>query len=98
MLVQTIFGWPFIILSLLVSGIGLIKDRYLLLLIGAVLIFPFSFYLSGAPEIRGLAFGIPLSQVYAAYTIKKEKTIIAWLLTLPAFFASIWVAFNVLSQ
>ena len=96
--VQIIFGWPFIILSLLVSVIGLITKRYWLLLIGAVLFAPFSYYLSGAPGIRWIGFAFPLFQVGAAFAVRGNKMLLAWILTLPAFLISAWMAFLVLSQ
>ena len=97
-LIQIVFGWPFIILSLLVSLIGLVKKRYSLLLVGAVLFAPFSYYLSGAPGIRWIGFAFPLFQAGAAFAVRGNKMFLAWILTLPAFLVSAWLAFLVLSQ
>jgi hypothetical protein len=97
-MIQIIFGWPFIILSLLFSLAGLIARRYWSLLIGAVLFFPFSYYLSGAPGIRTIALALPLFQVGAGMMVRRQMAILAWLLTIPAFFVSGWTAFLVLSQ
>jgi hypothetical protein len=98
LLVQIIFGWPFIILSLLVSVLGLILKRPWLLVVGAVLIAPFSYYLSGAPRINGLGIILPLFQLGAAYEIKTRKVAAAWILMLPAFLISTWLANAVISQ
>jgi hypothetical protein len=97
-LVQIIFGWPFIILSLLVSLIGLLTKRYWLVLLGAVLFAPFSYYLSGAPGIRWIGFAFPLFLAGAALAVRNQKMLMAWLLTLPAFLISAWTAVLVLSQ
>lgn len=98
LLVQIIFGWPFIILSLLVCLVGLITKHYWLLLVGAVLFAPFSYYLSGAPGIRWIGFAFPLFQAGAAFAVRGNKMPLAWILTLPAFLVSAWLAFVVLSQ
>ena len=98
LLIQIVFGWPFIILSLLVCLIGLITKRYWLLLVCAVLFAPFSYYLSGAPGIRWIGFAFPLFQAGAAFAVQRSKMILAWILALPAFLVSAWLAFVVLSQ
>jgi len=98
LLVQIVFGWPFIIISLLVSLFGLITKRYWLLLIGAVLFAPFSYYLYGAPGIRWVALALPLFQFAAAFAVRNNKMLLAGILTLPAFLVSVWTAFLVLSQ
>jgi hypothetical protein len=64
-LVQIIFGWPAIIATLLVSIAGLVWKRYWLLLVGALLFFPFSLYLSGLPATRGLGLFLPVFQAGA---------------------------------
>ena len=97
-LVQIIFGWPFIILSLLTSVIGLITKRYWLLLTGAVLSIPFSYYLSGTPGLRNIVFVLPLFQVGAAFAVRTHKMFMAWLLLLPVILVIGWVAYAVLSQ
>jgi len=98
LLIQIVFGWPFIILSLLVSLVGLITKRYWLLLTGAVLFAPFSYYLSGAPGIREIGFAFPLFQAGAAFAVRANKMILAWILALPVFLISASIAFVVLTQ
>lgn len=98
LLIQIVFGWPFIILSLLVSLFGLITKRYWLLLIGAILFAPFSYYLSGAPGIHWIGFAFPLFIVGAAFAVRAGKMLLAWTLNLPALLISAWTAFLVLTQ
>jgi len=98
LLIQIVFGWPFIILSLLVSVVGLVTKRYWLLLAGAILFSPFSYYLSGAPGIRGFGLAFPLFLVSAAFAVRANKVKIAWILALPVLMISAWMAFAVLSQ
>ena len=97
-LVQIIFGWPFIITSLLVSLAGLISKRYKYLFIAAGLLFPFSLYLSGYPFVRGLSLALPLCLIGSAFAVRNQKMMIAWLLLLPPVLVSLWLAVIVLTQ
>ena len=97
-LVQIVFGWPFIITSLLVSLIGLITKRYKYLLVAAALLFPFSVYLIGYPFARGWSLLLPLCLIGSASAIRNQKMLIAWLLLLPPLLVSAWLAVIVLSQ
>ncbi|MCJ7432264.1 MAG: hypothetical protein MUO77_02115 [Anaerolineales bacterium] len=97
-LAQVIFGWPFIILSLLISLPGLILKKYWLLITGAVLFAPFSYYLSGAPHINGFGILLPFFQLGSAFAIRAQKMPLAWMLVLPAFLISVWLAYTVLMQ
>jgi len=72
-LVQTIFGWPGIIATILFSIAGLVWKHYWPILISAALFFPFSLYLSGAPAIRGLGLFLPLFPLGAALAVRARK-------------------------
>jgi hypothetical protein len=97
-IVQIIFGWPFIILSLLLAVTGLILKRPALLQAGAVLFTPPALYLSGYPSIRWFGFLLPLFILGAAYYVKKGKAGIAWILISGPILISAWLAFIVLTQ
>jgi len=97
-LILTILGWPFVILALLFSGLGLFKQNRVFLFFSALLIMPFSFYLSGGSGIWRFALLVPFFQFCAAYAIQKEKIKTAWILVLPMVLMSGWTAFLVLSQ
>jgi hypothetical protein len=98
LLVQIIFGWPAIILSLTVSGTGIIKKWPGFLVGGGVLCAPFSLYLSGYPVVRFLAFLLPLFQFGAAWAVHLNRTKLAWVLLLPLVFVSLLLASIVLIQ
>jgi hypothetical protein len=87
-----IFGFPAVILSLLLSVIGILKEKYWVVLVVALLFIPFSYYLSGAPGLAGLPILLPGFQAGSAMAVRKKKKLWAWLLLLPAFFAGLWVA------
>jgi hypothetical protein len=86
-----IFGFPAVFLSLLVSAIGILKENVWLVILGAVLFAPFSYYLSGAPGLAGLPILLPGFQVGSAIAVREKNKLWAWLLLVPALFAALWV-------
>ena len=92
LLVVMLFGFPAMILSLILSAIGVLKEKAWLVLLGAVLFLPFSYYLSGAPGSAGLAILLPGFQVGSAVAVREKNRFWAWLLLLPPLFAALWVA------
>ena len=95
---QIVFGWPFIILSLLLAVTGVIMKRPALLVAGAVFFVPPAWYLSGYPSIRWFGILLPVFMLGAAYYVKRGKAGIAWaLLSAPAL-VSAWLAFLVIAQ
>jgi len=98
LLAQIIFGWPFIILSLLLAVAGILTKRWALLVAGAIFFVPPAWYLSGYPAIRGFGMLLPVSILGAAYFVKKGQHALAWLLTLPPIVVSAWLAFLVMAQ
>jgi hypothetical protein len=98
LLVQIIFGWPAIILSLVVSAAGILKKWPWMLVLGGLLCAPFSLYLSGYPAVRFLALLLPFFQFGAAWAVHTKRTILAWVMLLPLVSVSIILATIVLSQ
>lgn len=90
-LVQIVFGWPFIALSLFVSVIGIIFDRPGLVLLGALLIVPFSYYLNGTPNFSGVALLLPLFQAGSAWAVKEESETWSWILLAPTVALVLWL-------
>jgi hypothetical protein len=76
--------------SLLVSIIGIVNDKYWLLLIGAVLIFPFSYSLSSAMDFGGFIL-LPLFYLGSAVAVYQNKKSVAWLMLLPVFLLALFV-------
>ena len=98
MLAQIVFGWPFIILSLLLAVTGILIKRPALLVAGAIFFVPPAWYLSGYPAIRGFGMLLPVFMGSAAYYVKKGRLGFAWLLLSPPIIASAWLAFLVMAQ
>lgn len=98
LLAQIIFGWPFIIISLLLAVTGILVKRPALLVAGAVFFVPPAWYLSGYPAIRWFGMLLPVCILGAAYYVKKGRFRLALLLVLPPVILSAWLAFLVMAQ
>lgn len=90
--VAMLFGFPAAFLSLLVSTIGILKEKFWLVILGALLFIPFTYYLYGAPGSAGLPILLPLLQFGSAAAVYKKNKLWAWLLLAPSFLATLWVA------
>ena len=89
--VVMIFGLPAALLSLVLSLIGVWKGKFWLVILGAVLFIPFSYYLNGSPGLRGFAILLPLFQMASAAAVRERNKMWAWFLLVPAFLASFWL-------
>ena len=89
--VVLVFGFPAVFLSLLVSVIGVLKEKYWLVIIGAVLFIPFSYYMNGAFAGNGFPMLLPLLQMGSAAAVYERNKLWSWLLLVPAFLASMWL-------
>ena len=98
LLVQIIFGWPAILVSLALCIAGLLWMKAFMVVIGAVMFIPASWFLSGYPPVRWLAPLLPLFLLGAAYAVHRKKKLLAWLLTLPSMVFSASLAVIVLTQ
>jgi hypothetical protein len=98
LLPQIIFGWPFMIIALVLSVGGVALKRHQFLVAGALFFMPPSLYLSGYPGIRWLAILLPFSILGAAYLVREKRHEIALLLLLPPIGIVLWLAFLVMAQ
>jgi len=85
------FGFPAAFLSLILSVIGVLKEKYWLVIIGALLFIPFSYYLSGSPGMYRLPLVLPFFQVLSAAAVREKNRVWAWVLLLPSFLAVLWL-------
>lgn len=97
-IVQIVFGWPFMILSLALAFAGILIKRPVLLVASAIFFVPPAWYLSGYPAIRWFGMLLPVSLLGAAYYVKNDKLRLALLLVLPPLITSAWLAFLVMAQ
>ena len=84
-LVSLFFGWPAVLGSVVLIVIGLFRSNYRLVIMGAVLAFPFSWVLSGFPVVKSPIFLAPLLPFSAAFALSRGREMIAWLLAIPFF-------------
>jgi hypothetical protein len=85
-----VFFWLSIPVSLALSIIGVLKNKYWFLLIGAVLFFPISYYFNGSPTFHGYGLFLPIFQVISAAAVREGNKLWAWLFLLPAFLIVFW--------
>ena len=97
LLIQAIFGWPMIVVSILLSVAGVWFKISALLVIAGVIGIPFSAYITAASGLPGLL--LPAFQFGAAYSVKKrQKPLFAWLLIAPMIIVAAWLAYAVITQ
>jgi hypothetical protein len=92
-----VFGWPAIILPVVLAVTGAASGKPKLGLVSAALALPFSFYLTGAANWMTLAGpSIPLALVGSAYAVHRNVLWVAWSLLaalaaiLLLVFVSVW--------
>ncbi len=76
-----VFGWPAVVVSLLLAAAGIVLKKPFLLVVSAVLAAPLSYYLSGANNWMACAGPTILVTLLAgAYTVKRGLFWVAWCL------------------
>jgi hypothetical protein len=95
-LVQLIFGWQPIIITIFLSITGVALKKPLLLVIAGIVCLPFTYYISAG--FRTPALLLPFFQFASAYAIMRQKNGIAWLLITPFITVSGMLAYFVLNQ
>ena len=78
-------GCPGILVSVILSVIGLLKNKYRLMVVSAILALPFSWFLSGFPAIRSPVILTPLFVFGSAWAVRHGRPMLAWLLAIPFF-------------
>jgi hypothetical protein len=93
-----VFGWPVVLLAIVLSVLGIIKTIPLLLVVSAVLLAPFSLYLGGSPRVGWLGFMIPVLLLGVSVAVRYRRVEIAWLLLVPVVTVLGWVASIVMGE
>jgi hypothetical protein len=96
-LVVIFFGWPAILASVIVSGIGLYKNKYPLLIIATILAFGPCWFLSGFPVVGSPVFLAPLLLFGAGFALSRGHEMIAWLLAIPYYLVVVLLFYMVLA-
>ncbi len=93
-----VFGWPVVLLAIVLSVLGIIKRIPLLLVVSAVILAPFSLYLGGSPRVGWLGFMIPVLLLGASVAVRYRRGEMAWLLLVPVVAVLGWVAGIVMGE
>jgi len=93
-----LIGWPGIIGAIVFVSYGMYSQRIWLVIIGALLAIPISWYLGSTPKFRYFMYGLPLLFVGSAIAVKLRKNILAWILVIPYVLIMSWVAISVITQ
>ena len=94
--IQIIFGWPAIITAILLSIIGVVLKRPVMLVIAGVVSLPFTYYISNG--LRNPAVSLPLFQFASAFAISRQRNVLAWLMISPLIVIATMLAYAVLTQ
>jgi hypothetical protein len=97
-IISLFVGWPGILMTVILTLLGLFRANYLYLITAATLAFPFSWYLSGLPIIRSPAFLLLLFIFDSAFTIFRDHEMIAWFIAVPFFLAILLLYYTILVQ
>jgi hypothetical protein len=97
-LAQLLFGWPAILVTLILAGFGLFRNNYRYLVWAAILAFPYSWYLSGFPIVRSPVFLLPLFLFGSGYAMYSGREMFAWILAVPFFLAILLLFYVILAQ
>jgi hypothetical protein len=95
-LVQIVFGWPAIIIAILLSLAGVWQKKPGLLIASAIVSVPFTYYVSNG--FRSPLVLLPVLELGAAFALKRQANRIAWLLTAPLLIVAAVLAYTVLTQ
>lgn len=90
-LVALIFGFGLVTVALALVVFGVLKDKYWLVLLGAVLFTPFSYYIFGASSANMFALLPLLFLILSAAAVREKNRLWAWILAAPSFLMVVWV-------
>ena len=94
--IQIMFGWPAIITAILLSIIGVVIKRPVMLVIAGIVCLPFTYYISNG--LRNPAVSLPLFQFASAFAISRQRNVLAWLMISPLIVIATMLAYVVLTQ
>ena len=96
LLVQFLFGWPAILIVILLSFAGAGLKRPVLLIAAGIVSVPFTYYLSNG--FRTPLLVLPVCELAAAYALMRGFNKIAWLWIVPLLITAALLAYTVITQ
>ena len=97
-LLSLLVGWPAVVVTVILSLIGLIRNDHRFILAAAILAFPYSWFLSGFPILQSPVFLLPVFLFGSSYFMFRGREMLAWILGIPFFLAVLLLFFAVSSQ
>ena len=94
-LLSLLVGWTAILVTVVLTIIGLVRTNYRFLLAAAILAVPFAWFLSGFPIIRSPAFLLPVLLLASSYFMFRGREMLAWLSAIPFFLGVLLLFFAV---
>ncbi|WP_242213202.1 hypothetical protein [Bacillus cereus group sp. BfR-BA-01383] len=91
-----LFG-PFMIASIVISLIGIYVKKPYFLIISAILVVPISLYLASTPKFSLWGIVFPLFYVAGAISLKKQKTWLPILFSIPVYLLILWFGYVVVN-
>ena len=88
-------GWPAILITVVLAGLGLFRRNYRFLVWAAILAVPYSWYLSGFPLIRSPIFLTPVLVLGAAWAMRRDREMMAWILGISFFLVILLLLFAI---
>ena len=100
LLAQIFIGWPGIIVSLLISALGIYARQPGLCIAGAVLSVGFAWYLTALPAVifKLAGYSLPLFHIVAMVFVRQGKGRIAWFFLLPHAAIVLYILFLIASS
>ena len=93
-----VFGWPFVGVAVVLFGLGLLRCKSSIVLLGSLFAAPFCLYLTATPRFWFVAPIVLLSSVGAAWALARGRPTTASLLVIPFVGLASFVAWAVVTQ
>lgn len=89
--INLIFGWPPLLIAILVSLVGIYRRKPMVPIVSALISTPHAAYLGLTPLFSYAGFGLPIFHLLAGYALKKQRDRVAILVLLPFILYSVWL-------
>lgn len=76
-------GWPAVIACVLATIVGLFRKDHRLLTLAGIIAIPFTWYISGFPQIQSLMFLSPMLLFISGWLMFHKWDLAAWLFAVP---------------
>jgi hypothetical protein len=84
-LVGLLLGWPAILACVVIAIMGLFRKDARYLYVSGVIAIPFTWFLSGFPQMQSIVFLSPLLLFISAWAMSHKWEMVAWLFAVPFF-------------